>query len=132
MPRPRKYDGLHDRQAAYHHTEKGKAAVKKYESSEGAKARKRHWWQENKASKPVDRRQQFIDTHGEILEALAPLDKRESCVISLYFGLDDGKPLTLEEIGTQIGISKQRAGQIKSSALKKMSAKQETAPEQPA
>lgn len=131
MPRPRKYKGLHDRQAAYHQTEKGREAVKKYESSSEAKARKRRWWRENRGLYPVDRRQQFIDTYGELTMALASLDELEKQVISLYFGLDS-KPLTLEEIGTQIGISKQRVGQIKSGALKKILAKTLCVPEQSA
>lgn len=119
MPRPRKYDGLHDRQAAYHQTEKGKAAVKKYESSERAKARKRRWWQEHKGTNPFDIRQQFIDTYGEPSTVLDSLNERERQVISLYFGLE-GKAHTLEEIGIFMGISKQRVGQIKSGALKKI------------
>lgn len=122
MPRPRKYDGLHDRQTVYHQTEKGKAAVEKYENSERAKARKRRWWQENRGSAPVDLRQEFIDTYGQPCTALEPLTERERQIISLYFGLDDGKPHTLDEIGTQMGISKQRVGQIKSTALKKIPA----------
>lgn len=122
MPRPRKYDGLHDRQAAYHETEKGKAAVEKYESSDKARARKRRWWQEHKGTEPPNMRQQFIDTYGQVDTAVALLTERERQVISLYFGLFDGLPNTLEDIGTQIGISKQRVGQIKSNALKKLTA----------
>lgn len=120
MPRPRKYDCLHDRQAAYHETEKGKASVEKYESSEKARARKRRWWQEHKAAKPIDMRQEFIDTYGQVDTTIALLTERERQIISLYFGLVDGLPNTLEDIGKQMGISKQRVGQIKSNALKKL------------
>lgn len=119
MPRPRKYNGLHDRQAAYHQTEKGKAAVKKYESSSRAKARKRRWWQEHKGTNHVDIRQQFIDAYGEPNTVLNSLNEREKQIILLYFGLE-GKAQTLEEIGSFMGISKQRVGQIKSGALKKI------------
>jgi len=122
MPRPRKHDGLHDRQTAYHQTEKGKAALEKYENTERAKARKRRWWQENKSSQPVDLRQEFIDTYGQPYTAMKLLTERERQILSLYFGLADGKPHTLDEIGTQMGISKQRVGQIKSAALKKIPA----------
>lgn len=120
MPRPRKYNGLHDRQAAYHETDKGKASVEKYESSDKARARKRRWWQENKGAEPLDMRQHFIDTYGAVDTAITSLTERERQVISLYFGLFDGLPNTLEDIGIQIGISKQRVGQIKSNALKKL------------
>lgn len=121
MPRQRKYNGLHDRQAAYHQTEKGKASVEKYESSERAKERKRRWWQEHRGNAPVDLRSEFIETYGQPPQALEPLNAKERSVISLYFGLEDAQPCTLEEIGRQMGVSKQRAGQIKSSALKKIS-----------
>lgn len=121
MPRPRKYDGLHDRQAAYHQTEKGKAAVEKYENSEKAKERKRRWWQEHRGNAPVDLRSQFIETYGQPQKALEPLGERERTVISRYYGLlEDGKTYTLEEIGSTLGISKQRVAQIKSAALKKI------------
>ena len=121
MPTPRKYEGLHDRQAAYHQTEKGKAAVKKYESSEEAKARKRRWWQEHRGGESVNARQQFIKIYGQPDTALAPLNERERQVLSLYFGLE-GKAHTLEEIGIQMEISKQRVGQLKALALKKIPA----------
>ena len=120
MPRPREYDSLHARQAAYHQTEKGKAAVEKYEESESAKARKRRWWREHKGSEPVNMRQQFIDTYGQPSEALQRLTEREQQVISLYFGLALEAPQSLEDIGKTLGVSKQRIGQIKSAALKKI------------
>ena len=48
------------------------------------------------------------------------LTERERQIISLYFGLSDGQPHTLDAISIQMGITKQRVGQIKSAALKKM------------
>ncbi|CAN5587909.1 RNA polymerase sigma factor RpoD/SigA [soil metagenome] len=50
-------------------------------------------------------------------EALATLSERESKVLRLYFGLDDGEPLTLEQIGEQFGITRERVRQIKERAL---------------
>lgn len=120
MPRPRKYESLHDRQAAYHQTDKGKVSVEKYEASERAKARKRRWWQEHKGIEPVNMRQQFIATYGQPDTALASLNDRERQIINLYFGLSDGNTYTLEDIGIQVGISKQRVSQLKSAALKKI------------
>lgn len=95
-------------------------AVDKYESSEAAKARKRRWWQENRASESMDKQQKFLDAYGSTTAAFAPLNDQERYVVSLYFGLEGDKPLTLEEIGNLMGISKQRVGQVKSEALKKM------------
>ncbi|HEV2132031.1 MAG TPA: RNA polymerase sigma factor RpoD/SigA [Longimicrobiaceae bacterium] len=50
-------------------------------------------------------------------EALATLSEREAKVLRLYFGLDDGEPLTLEQIGEQFGITRERVRQIKERAL---------------
>ncbi len=51
----------------------------------------------------------------EMLETLSPMDRK---ILSLYFGLDDGKPKTLEEIGKRMGISRERVRQLKERALK--------------
>lgn len=48
------------------------------------------------------------------------LTEREKKVISLYFGIDQNKDLTLEEIGKELGLTKERIRQIKECALKKM------------
>ena len=120
MPRPRKYESLHGRQEAYHQTEKGKISLEKYQSSERARASKRRWWQEHRGLAPVNMRQEFIDTYGQPDAALAPLNERERQVVVLYFGLTDGNTHTLEDIGVQVGVSKQRVSQIKSAALKKI------------
>ncbi|HSM06369.1 MAG TPA: sigma-70 family RNA polymerase sigma factor [Longimicrobiales bacterium] len=50
-------------------------------------------------------------------EALASLKDREAKILRLYFGLDDQDPMTLEEIGTIMGITRERVRQIKEKAL---------------
>jgi len=50
-----------------------------------------------------------------IMEELPPRDRK---ILTLYFGLEDGKPRTLEEIGKQLGISRERVRQLKERALK--------------
>jgi RNA polymerase primary sigma factor len=51
-------------------------------------------------------------------EALGSLKEREARVLRLYFGLEDGKdPMTLEEIGSMLGITRERVRQIKEKAL---------------
>ena len=52
-----------------------------------------------------------------IEEALATLKDREAKILSLYFGLDDQEPMTLEEIGSLLGITRERVRQIKEKAL---------------
>ncbi|MBF1085164.1 sigma-70 family RNA polymerase sigma factor [Solobacterium sp.] len=51
------------------------------------------------------------------------LTKRESEIISLRFGLLDGVSLTLEEIGRQYNITRERIRQIESKAIKKLQSK---------
>lgn len=48
------------------------------------------------------------------------LNDREKTVITNYFGLNDSDELTLEEIGKQLGLTKERIRQIKNCAFNKM------------
>jgi RNA polymerase primary sigma factor len=41
-------------------------------------------------------------------------------VIRLRFGLDDGRPRTLEEVGNEFGLTRERIRQIESMALRKL------------
>lgn len=50
-------------------------------------------------------------------EALGTLKEREAKILRLYFGLDDQEPMTLEEIGTILGVTRERVRQIKEKAL---------------
>jgi RNA polymerase primary sigma factor len=52
--------------------------------------------------------------------ALSTLKEREAKVLRLYFGLDDQEPMTLEEIGTLLGITRERVRQIKENALNRL------------
>jgi len=62
------------------------------------------------------------DTYDKALtfsieEALGTLKEREAKVLRLYFGLDGQDPMTLEEIGSLLGITRERVRQIKEKAL---------------
>jgi RNA polymerase primary sigma factor len=54
---------------------------------------------------------------GSIEEALGTLKEREAKVLRLYFGLDGSEPMTLEEIGALLNITRERVRQIKEKAL---------------
>ncbi len=53
----------------------------------------------------------------DVLETLTP---RESKVLSLRFGLEDGRPRTLEEVGKEFEVTRERIRQIEAKALRKL------------
>lgn len=57
----------------------------------------------------------------EVVEwALASLDEREAKVVRFYYGLDGQEPMTLEEIGEVLGVSRERVRQIKEKTLDRL------------
>lgn len=58
----------------------------------------------------------MIETRAELLDVVDMLSDRESMVIRLRFGLDDGESQTLEEIGQRLGVTRERVRQIESKA----------------
>ena len=53
-------------------------------------------------------------------EVLATLNPRENEVIRRRYGLDDGKPKTLEEVGKEFNVTRERIRQIEAKALRKL------------
>lgn len=51
---------------------------------------------------------------------LSQIDAREACVLRLRYGLAGEPPLTLRQIGTRVGVTRERVRQIESEALRKL------------
>jgi RNA polymerase primary sigma factor len=56
----------------------------------------------------------------ELVEALATLEPRLRRVVSLRFGLDGGTPRTLDEIGAEVGVTRERVRQLETRALRNL------------
>ncbi|KAG7353120.1 RpoD subfamily RNA polymerase sigma-70 subunit [Nitzschia inconspicua] len=69
--------------------------------------------------KPVDQAsyQMFKD---DISRLICTLNSREQAVIRMRYGLDDGRPKTLEEIGRRFSVTRERIRQIEGRALHKL------------
>jgi len=61
-----------------------------------------------------------IKRHEMIASWLEKLTENEKNVVILRFGLEDGEPKTLEKIGEEFGVTRERIRQIESSAIKKL------------
>ena len=62
----------------------------------------------------------FTLLHEQLIEVLSTLTDREQKVLRLRFGLDDGRPRTLEEVGKQFNVTRERIRQIEAKALRKL------------
>jgi RNA polymerase primary sigma factor len=76
------------------------------------------------AAAPFDRLVQETDTQL-VREVLGTLDQRENKILTLRFGLEDGQARTLEEVGAQLGVTRERIRQIQEQALHKLREKME-------
>ncbi len=53
-------------------------------------------------------------------ELLGELPEREQRILELRYGLGEGEPLTLEEVGKRLGISRERVRQLEEQALERL------------
>ena len=58
--------------------------------------------------------------HEQLMEVLDTLTEREQKVLKLRFGLVDGRPRTLEEVGKEFNVTRERIRQIEAKALRKL------------
>jgi RNA polymerase nonessential primary-like sigma factor len=58
--------------------------------------------------------------HDDLRRVLATLDEREQNVIRMRYGLDDGQPRTLDQIGRTFGLSRERVRQIEREVMAKL------------
>jgi RNA polymerase primary sigma factor len=62
----------------------------------------------------------FIMLKEQLIEVLATLTPREEKVLKLRFGIDDGRTRTLEEVGREFHVTRERIRQIEAKALRKL------------
>ena len=62
------------------------------------------------------------DTMRHVLERIESLDERAAKIIRLRFGLGGGEPMTLKEIGAELGLTRERVRQIESETLATLAA----------
>ncbi|TYB43696.1 RNA polymerase sigma factor RpoD [Actinomadura chibensis] len=62
----------------------------------------------------------FILLQDQLEDILGTLSEREQRIIQLRFGLTDGHPRTLEEVGREFGVTRERIRQIESKTLAKL------------
>lgn len=75
--------------------------------------------QDDNVAVPADQAT-FTLLHEQLMETLETLTEREQKVLRLRFGLDDGRPRTLEEVGKVFHVTRERIRQIEAKALRKL------------
>ena len=75
--------------------------------------------QDEEAGVPVEKAGRQL-LHRELLNVLKSLTPREERVITLRFGLEDGRSRTLEELGREFNVTRERVRQIEAKALRKL------------
>ena len=75
--------------------------------------------QDDQVAVPADQAA-FTLLHEQLMETLDTLSDREQKVLRLRFGLDDGRSRTLEEVGKEFHVTRERIRQIEAKALRKL------------
>ncbi len=76
---------------------------------------------ENRSTAPNDYQLEFIQSLKlEIMRALNTLDPRGMKIIKMYFGIDCNHAVNFEEIGNELGLTREGVRQIRKNALDKL------------
>ena len=75
---------------------------------------------EDEGATPLSEIVMFDLRREQVEEVLGTLGERERTVLQLRFGLEDGRPRTLEEVGRHFGVTRERIRQIEATALRKL------------
>ncbi|MGP1348452.1 MAG: RNA polymerase sigma factor RpoD [Stomatobaculum sp.] len=75
--------------------------------------------QDDNSQVPVDAAAERL-LHEQLMGVINQLSEREQMVLKLRFGLTDGKPRTLEEVGKEFSVTRERIRQIEAKALRKL------------
>ncbi|MBR6812653.1 MAG: sigma-70 family RNA polymerase sigma factor, partial [Oscillospiraceae bacterium] len=71
------------------------------------------------ASEPAEAAS-FTLLKEQLVEVLSTLTPREATVLKLRFGIEDGRARTLEEVGKEFNVTRERIRQIEAKALRKL------------
>ena len=71
------------------------------------------------ASEPAEAAS-FTLLKEQLVDVLSPLTPREATVLKLRFGIEDGRARTLEEVGKEFNVTRERIRQIEAKALRKL------------
>jgi RNA polymerase sigma factor, sigma-70 family len=75
--------------------------------------------EDDNAASPFDKGTQTL-LREQLISVLHKLTPREEMVLRLRYGIDDGRPRTLEEVGREFNVTRERIRQIEAKALRKL------------
>ena len=83
-----------------------------------------HLLEDESTASPDDRVAE-TDLARDLREAMKTLDPREQKILNDYFGMDTGEGITLEAIGKELGLTRERVRQLKERAIRKLFLRQD-------
>ena len=101
-----------------------KKAIQLYNSTPPSDASESHW---SLGDLVADERhkgpeEELLDNDNlkHVFALLETMDSREALILRMRYGLDDGEPRTLKEIGESMGLTRERVRQIENEALERL------------